>query len=184
MTKSSRFPVIKQLAQMTFLAVSWNCVLIPSVLFLLVFFNISVSTGNLPSCWKIANMVPVYKKGNRVISKTIAQLHLHQLLSKCWRVLFLTIFAIISWLMVLCTQTNMVSPQGNHVLQPSVKLSANGTKSLIVALPLHRVLTYYRCILHSQARSSQLRCCDGISSRLHRKVKVHVYSKRSIAIAV
>ena len=28
-------------------------------------FNISISTGNLPSCWKIANVVPVYKKGNR-----------------------------------------------------------------------------------------------------------------------
>ena len=45
-------------------------------------------------------------------------------------------------------------------------------------------MTVYRCILHSQARSSWLQCCDGISSRLHRKVKVHVYSKRSIAIAV
>ena len=28
-------------------------------------FNISISTGNLPSCWKIAIVVPVYKKGNR-----------------------------------------------------------------------------------------------------------------------
>ena len=28
-------------------------------------FNISIATGNLPSCWKIANVVPVYKKGNR-----------------------------------------------------------------------------------------------------------------------
>ena len=25
-------------------------------------FNISISTGNLPSCWKTANVVPVYKK--------------------------------------------------------------------------------------------------------------------------
>ena len=28
-------------------------------------FNISISTGNLPSRWKTANVVPVYKKGNR-----------------------------------------------------------------------------------------------------------------------
>ena len=35
-TQSSRFPLIKQLAQMTFLAVCRNCDLIPSALFLLV----------------------------------------------------------------------------------------------------------------------------------------------------
>jgi len=28
-------------------------------------FNISISTGSLPSSWKTANIVPVYKKGNR-----------------------------------------------------------------------------------------------------------------------
>lgn len=28
-------------------------------------FKISITSGNLPSCWKTANVVPVYKKGNR-----------------------------------------------------------------------------------------------------------------------
>ena len=28
-------------------------------------FNMSISSGTLPSCWKTANVVPVYKKGNR-----------------------------------------------------------------------------------------------------------------------
>ena len=27
-------------------------------------FNISLSSGTLPSCWKTANVVPVYKNGN------------------------------------------------------------------------------------------------------------------------
>ena len=123
MTKSSRFPLIKQLAQMTFLAVCWNCVLIPSALFLLVFL---IYQSQLVIFLHVGRQLMWFlciKKVIGVISKTIAQLHLHQLLSKCWRVLFLTIFAIISWLMVLCTQTNIVSPQGNHVLQCSPQWS-------------------------------------------------------------
>ena len=81
-------------------------------------FNKSLSLGSLLTEWKLANIVPVYKKDNREYVETIDPSHYSALSLKLWSIvclMLLRIKYIIAWLAAAIA--NIASWQSVHALR-------------------------------------------------------------------